>query len=398
MCNRRMRSTLAHVFVLPLALSGRQDGWRSRTVSTSAHRSAHLAKPTLCLTIILIACFLAIAYIIMLPENFHMLHIFATYPAVKGNFASRMLGKALAASLSTHVAEREKACDTEAMEYVPGDAFDSRELARVDWPVTIRGAFQANRSLEKLVEWLGDTRQNLFNPCAVEPRAVLGHEVRPCLNITFREKVWAAADPARRRGFAHNVVLEDKREVLRHAHVLENEWKTARKVTSVWEHSSIHPHLTLSLATHLSLVYYYHAHMDFAVVWNMEGVKEWNLLHPDYLPSARPVWSGNSLLATKTPETKCVIKTVQRPGDVLVLPPWWLHSTRILETTNETVIRSLGYNQHFARKTSIIGQLTFLLETLFGPSAFYEAVSPIFTPSERFYEAAAKALAPSQKT
>jgi len=337
--------------------------------------------------------FVSFSKVMMTEANFPTFHLLATYHPVEGYFMSRMIAQALATFLKPYQEKREQECVREVIEYSLGNhTFDARTLADADWPVVIRGAFDAGSNpAENLMAWLGNTRGNLFSPCEQEPEAVLGKEVRPCLNMTLEEKIVGARDPLRRRGFAHNLVLLKKEDIQHHTSVLENMWGTHPEITHIWEHSQIVPHTNIAVASQQSLVNYYHAHLDLAVVWNMHGTKHWSLLHPDYLPDTLPVWSGNALLGTRTPQTKCVVETVQKPGDVLIMPPWWLHATRLLGSISENQIRSIGYNQHLTQPGSIFGPVVSFLENMLGPKVVFETMSPMVTPNVDFFNAVAKA-------
>lgn len=120
----------------------------------------------------------------------------------------------------------------------------------------------------------------------------------------------------------------------------------------------------------------------------MAGVKEWHLLPPAYLPQAQVVWSGLTFIATQKLETQGVVKTVQSPGDILVVPAWWLHKVNLRDVGLDTwSIGHLGYSQHFSPKSSIVGRVLHIVEELFGP-CWGTAVS--FAPSAGFLKAVAR--------
>merc|ERR1712238_197634 len=135
-------------------------------------------------------------------------------------------------------------------------------------------------------------------------------------------------------------------------------------------------------------VSYCHSHADYFVVWNIVGVKEWHLLPPAFLPQAKVVWTGLTYMATQEMSATCVVKVVQNPGDILVVPSWWLHKVGLHRVgLDARGIGHLGYSQHFAQKSSVIGHILNAIEASCGPS--YGAAASL-APSEHFFEAVAR--------
>jgi len=160
-----------------------------------------------------------------------------------------------------------------------------------------------------------------------------------------------------------------------------------KSIASSHQHSVIWPHIVVVASRDKPSVDYYHAHPDYFVVWNVAGVKEWHLLPPTYLPRAQVVWSGLTLIATHELQTRCAVTVKQNPGDILVVPTWWLHKVKLHDIIVDAWnIGHLGYSQHFSPKSSIAGHLMRIVEELFGP-AYGAAVS--LAPSAAFLNSVA---------
>jgi hypothetical protein len=234
--------------------------------------------------------------------------------------------------------------------------------------------------------------QNQFQVCQSEsPLTPLVPEAVPCLNVSFCEMVRRLdpAHPQSKPWQVFNRVLS-RGDIAGEEEMLRSGLGTPAELAALHHHSAIWPHVVVVASRDEPSVPYYHSHPDYFVVWNVVGVKEWYLVPPSRLPRVQAVWSGLTFVATQEPTPSCIAKTVQRPGDLLVVPAWWLHKVSLppqqVSVGNISNIGHLSYSQHFAPKTSVVGYLLHVLEELFGPS-WGMAIN--LAPSRSFFEALA---------
>lgn len=332
-----------------------------------------------------VAAFLA--GILPLPSNIHWLHLLATYPTVDGYVASSMMGSALKLYFASSVENFQGVCKQEPQPCGAGGAIES---ATIDWPCSIQGAFDSERAVDAILQHFAGEYQNQFLPCEEEEPLAFGWEAKPCLNITFTERI-RRLDPhhSLSKGWQVFTKVLTAGDVATEQDMLVKALGTAPELTRLLEHSSIWPHVSVFMNRNESAVPYFHAHPDYFVVWNVVGMKEWLMLPPAFLPQTEAVWSGLSFMALVEPETSCAVRVVLEPGDVLIVPSWWLHQTRLLDDhkgKTHSYLRHLGYSQHFALKSSIGGQLLSLSEKMFGPSFGYQYFD-MFAPSRTYMHA-----------
>ena len=87
---------------------------------------------------------------------------------------------------------------------------------------------------------------------------------------------------------------------------------------------------------------YLHSHPDQFLSFGLEKSKVWEFIHPLHVDKFETTWSGQSLVMTKQKERVPVISTLnQEPGDVLFVPPWWMHKT---SRKNDTYSRHASMN------------------------------------------------------
>ena len=61
---------------------------------------------------------------------------------------------------------------------------------------------------------------------------------------------------------------------------------------------------------------------------------------------------------------KLIIK--QQKGDVLFIPPWWIH-----ETVVRKLKKNLGFNIHFGLRGQILFEIVNIAHSLFGDTTFF---------------------------
>lgn len=327
--------------------------------------------------------------VLRLDCNIHWLHMFATYPDVKGYPMSRSFAQLLSTYFDPH-GDLESSCSTELAEYHRDGYPETSSWPLQPRPFTIRTAFDSSPGAERISEHFKGESQNQFRPCDEErPLTTLGVEAIPCAKVNFTEMIerLSPSHPFSAPFQVFNKVLT-RNDIAKEQQLLQTAFGTDENITALHKHSGIWPHVVVVMSRDESSVSYYHSHPDYFVVWNIVGVKEWHLLPPAFLPQAQVVWTGLTFMATKEMSAKCVVKVVQNPGDILVVPSWWLHKVGLHQVgLDARSIGHLGYSQHFAPMSSVIGHILNAIEAIFGPS--YGAAINL-APSESFFEAVAR--------
>mmetsp|Transcript_24873 Transcript_24873/g.42605 ORF Transcript_24873/g.42605 Transcript_24873/m.42605 type:complete len:182 (+) Transcript_24873:2-547(+) len=132
--------------------------------------------------------------------------------------------------------------------------------------------------------------------------------------------------------------------------------------------------MTVFLHAGRSAVYYLHSHMDHFLSFCLsEDGKTWVLIDPLYSDSFDSVWSGNAqvMLQELNPGIPRVM-VKQEKGDILYVPPWWLHETMVKKTA-----KNIGFNIHFGVKGQIVMEITNFFFFRSDPSFFYSKVKQI---------------------
>jgi len=334
-----------------------------------------------------------LSYVMSSPSNTPWLHLLSTYPVVEQYTTSRMLGSVMKRLFAPAVAEHQAVCNRKPNLCTADSAISS---AINDWPCVIHGAFDPLRGVNTILQHFGDEYQNQFVPCEEETPLAFGREAKPCLNITFSERV-RRLEPhhSKSTGWAvFTKVLTSENITRSEIDMLTKGLKTTPELTHLVQHSSIWPHLTVFMSRNESAVPHFHSHPDYFVNWNVAGAKEWLLLPPAFIPEAKAFLSGMSFIASIEPDTSCAVSVVLKPGDALIVPSFWLHRTLLVEDpeTNENVsLRHLGYSHHFASKSSIGGYVLAFMERLLGPNAGYQYFD-VLAPSHAFRNAIANLL------
>lgn len=91
----------------------------------------------------------------------------------------------------------------------------------------------------------------------------------------------------------------------------------------------------------------WHAANEWNFFLQIHGEKKWKLLRPDYTVSMRPAFQRDLIYVTSTrysyesPEQFSVFETTLKPGDLLIVPPWWWHCVQ--NTTASSIAVSLRF-------------------------------------------------------
>jgi len=112
---------------------------------------------------------------------------------------------------------------------------------------------------------------------------------------------------------------------------------------------------------------YPHAHLDHFLSFCLSAEKIWTLIDPLYFDHFDSIWSGNAQTMVK--EKKKVHKLIvkQEKGDILYVPAWWMHHTKV-EKTN----KAIGLNFHFGVSRQIMFAILELGIRVFdNPSLFF---------------------------
>ena len=263
-------------------------------------------------------------------------------------------------------------------------------------PVLFKNCISRNATVEDFVLF-EESRQNLFPAC--EGQKLLRHfeyesyggekkpivEDVPCDTTTLREKLDAfhkhqlfdtdasddsTTDSSEDRSYfeVHTYFMStrEKREMERHIMGL---MQTPMRIGLVDQ--MLPAATTMFLHAGRSAVYYLHAHMDHFLSFCLSEEKTWLLIDPMHSDAFDSVWSGNAQvqLREKEPNVPRLVVT-QEKGDILFVPPWWLHETMVKRKA-----KNIGFNLHFG----VRGQLSMEVANLFrfDPSFFYSWVKQI---------------------
>mmetsp|Transcript_28546 Transcript_28546/g.77351 ORF Transcript_28546/g.77351 Transcript_28546/m.77351 type:complete len:319 (-) Transcript_28546:19-975(-) len=205
-----------------------------------------------------------------------------------------------------------------------------------------------------------ETSQNLFPPChkkvarSFEFAALDGSvqpilEVVPCNASTLRQKM--DTFESHKTGVdgsyfdVHTYMLsgeevEQVKRDLRQKSLIPDGFEFLSTVTA----------LTYFMHAGTTAVYYLHSHMDRFLSFNVKEEKIWEVINPKYHDRFAYQWSGNAnmILQELEPAPRVVIK--QEKGDVLYIPPWWIHTTRL---SGER--KNLGFNIHMLSRGQFLG-------------------------------------------
>ena len=235
-----------------------------------------------------------------------------------------------------------------------GRAFDSQQ------PILFEKCVPDGLALTD-VGYFAEERQNLFPPCdrkmlrefefvGADNRTTSIIEDVPCAGTTLREKL---------AGFeAHDLTREgDYFEV--HAHMASRDERAALDASFLdriglpQEFSTsqmVAPVVTHFFHAGRTAVYYMHAHMDRFVSFCLQEEKSWVLVNPRHYRNFESTWSGNAQMMLRETVRAPRVKVTQRRGDVLFIPPWWIHETKVRPGR-----KNVGVNVHFLSRGQILG-------------------------------------------
>eukprot|EP00931_Biecheleriopsis_adriatica_P004433 TRINITY_DN1060_c0_g2_i1.p1 TRINITY_DN1060_c0_g2~~TRINITY_DN1060_c0_g2_i1.p1 ORF type:complete len:369 (-),score=56.78 TRINITY_DN1060_c0_g2_i1:310-1416(-) len=307
-------------------------------------------------------------------SNWEWRHVFASYSEVPGYPISNALGHVFRFFSEWEVAAYEKDCNVVPLE-ISADQLHSLSFPPT-WPMTLRSAFGPENAPDILFRYLDDEIQNQFAGCAEEPPAILG-EATPCLKKKFVEwrRVLEPNHTSHKPFIVFTRVL-DRKQLVEEERLFEN-LSAVRGLASMHEKSSILPHVAVTVSGSQSAVPEYHAHPDWFVFLQVAGTKEWHMLPPAYIPRARAVWTGLSYMSLQSPDTSCVVATTQMPGDVLIVPSWWLHKTIVHRSPlSQGFWSHVSYGHHLMEKASIAGHLVALADKFFDGAYAFDKLAP----------------------
>ena len=143
--------------------------------------------------------------------------------------------------------------------------------------------------------------------------------------------------------------------------------------------------MTVFLHAGRTAVYYLHAHMDHFLSFCLSKEKTWMLINPLYMDDFDSVWSGNAQVMLKENKEVPRIIVKQEKGDILYVPPWWIHETLVRKKK-----KNIGFNIHFGVRGQILMEILNAAHKLLDdPAFFYNKVKQI-EPSEFIVTTATK--------
>jgi len=119
------------------------------------------------------------------------------------------------------------------------------------------------------------------------------------------------------------------------------------------------------LAAAITAVDYSHSHLDrFLSFGTFKGTnKTWELMSPYQHDCYEYEYSGKAIVLTKEIcEAKKTI-VIQAPGDILYVPPFWLHKTTQCTTVPQRQskeFKSISFNLHYTTRRSLMGVLAWV--------------------------------------
>lgn len=117
---------------------------------------------------------------------------------------------------------------------------------------------------------------------------------------------------------------------------------------------------------------YYHSHPERFITYGLQKTKVWSLIHPLYTDAFDYQWSGNAIVLQKEKHIVPRMEIHQDPGDVLFVPPWWIHSTSHYGYESvDGIIKSASLNVHFMTSRSLSGVCLYLAANIYGRSEWF---------------------------
>lgn len=221
-----------------------------------------------------------------------------------------------------------------------------------------------------------DTHQNIFPVCAEEVTrnfqflAADGSYIDivervPCSGATLEQKLQRFQD------HPHNL-SQTYADV--HTYMMDD--SEVEQVTRQMQRKGIVPHgfqfqgepivITHFLSMGVSNVYYFHSHPDRFFSFGF-GDKEWQLINPKHHDKFARQWSGNAMVLTQEFTEAPRVKVLQERGDILCLPPWWIHKT--VMSGQKT---GIGVNIHMFAKGQFLGIAAGIMQRLGVTHWFYK--------------------------
>lgn len=258
-------------------------------------------------------------------------------------------------------------------------------------PVLFKNCLSPNAVVEDFILF-EDSRQNVFPSC--EGQKLLRRfqfesysgEIKPiiedvpCDTSTLREKMDAFYQ---HKLWGDNVTIHDEDRSYFEVHTyMMNDYEKARMDRNIQSHMKVPQFesltqdmlaatMTVFLHAGRSAVYYLHAHMDHFLSFCLSAEKTWLLIDPMHSESFDSVWSGNAEIQLKEKEPnvpRLVVK--QEKGDILFVPPWWLHETMVKKTA-----KNIGFNLHYGVRGHVVMEMANLFRS--DPTFFYSSVKQI---------------------
>lgn len=243
-------------------------------------------------------------------------------------------------------------------------------------PILFEGCIPDSVGIED-IGYFADERQNLFPPC--EGRNVRRHfqffdaenrskdiiEQVPCNPNTLREKIetFAHVDIARDENYfeVHTRMLTDAEQAR-----FDGDLRARVDVGALSVDRMTAPTMTHFLHAGRTAVYYLHSHMDRFLSFCLQEEKRWTLVAPQHHVHFASTWSGNAemMLRELTPAPR--LEIVQKRGDVLFVPPWWIHQTQVKPGT-----KNLGVNIHWMSRGQVLGYGANLFRVAMGDTAWF---------------------------
>lgn len=262
-------------------------------------------------------------------------------------------------------------------------------------PVLFKNCLSNNATVEDFILF-ENTTQNLFPSC--EGQKLLRHfqyenyagetkpiiEDVPCDTSTLRDKMDAfykhkLSDD--HDGVANGNTGKDRSYFEVHTYMMSDQEKAKmegniKRLMKLPPQNSLTKNMlaaTMTVFLHAgrSAVYYLHSHMDHFLSFCLAEEKTWLLIDPMYSDSFDSVWSGNAQIQLKEREPNVphlIVK--QEKGDILFIPPWWLHETMVKKTA-----KNIGFNLHYGIRGQVTMEAAHLLRN--NPSFFYSSVKQI---------------------
>lgn len=187
----------------------------------------------------------------------------------------------------------------------------------------------------------------------------------PCAPSTLREKLTAFDAHKLRDGnyFEVHTRLTTEAEEAELDESLHSDLMLPQSLTT---RRMLVPALTHFLHAGRTAVYYLHAHMDHFLSFCLQEEKQWVLISPHYLHRFDSTWSGNAQMMLRERTAAPRIEVLQRRGDVLFVPPWWIHETKV-----RTGRKNVGVNIHWLAQRQLLGHAAALHARLLGNTEWF---------------------------